>query len=54
MIMSEPTKESVARDMDEFLDFFESFDARIDERDNKAMYVKTSDRITLFAIYYRD
>lgn len=51
--MSEPTKESVARDMDEFLGFFEAFDARINERHNKAMYVKTSDRIALFEIYYR-
>lgn len=51
--MSEPTKESVARDMDEFLDFFEAFDARIDERTNKVMYAKTSDRIVLFEIYYR-
>lgn len=52
--MSHPTQESVALDMDEFLDFFEAFDARIDERPNKAMYVKTSDRIALFAIYYKD
>lgn len=36
-----------------FIDEFEEFDARIDERNNKAMYVKTSDRIALFAIYYR-
>ncbi len=50
--MSEPTKESVARDMDEFLNFFEAFDARIEERTNKTMYVKTSDRIALFEIYY--
>ena len=51
--MSRPTRESVIIDMDEFLDFFEAFDARIEERTNKAMYVKTSDRIALFAIYYR-
>ena len=50
--MSEPTKESVARNMDEFLDFFEAFNARIFKRD-KTVYVKTSDRIALFAIYYR-
>lgn len=50
--MSEPTKESVARDMDEFIDFFEAFDERIFRR-NRPMYVKTSDRIALFAIYYR-
>lgn len=53
MIMPAPTKESVARNMDEFLNFFEAFNARIDERDNKIAYVKTSDRIALFAIYYR-
>ena len=53
VIMSKPTRESVVLDMDEFLDFFEAFDARIEERDNKAMYVKTSDRIALFAIYYK-
>lgn len=51
--MPGPTKESMARDMDEFLSFFEEFDARIDERKYKAMYAKTSDRIALFAIYYR-
>ena len=51
--MSHPTQESVALDIDEFLDFFEVFNMRIDERTDKAMYVKTSDRITLFAIYYR-
>ena len=52
--MSHPTQESVALDMDEFLDFFEAFNARMDKRANKAMYVKPSDRIALFAIYYRD
>lgn len=51
--MSVPPTPSVANNMDEFLDFFEAFNARIDERNNKTMYVKTSDRITLFAIYYR-
>ena len=51
--MSVPTPESVANNMDEFLDFFEAFNARIDERDNKIPYVKTSDRIAMFAIYYR-
>lgn len=52
--MSHPTRESVIIDMNEFLDFFEAFNARMDERANKAMYVKTSDRIALFAIYYKD
>ena len=47
-----PTTESVVRDMDEFIDFFEAFDERIFKR-NRAMYVKASDRIALFAIYYR-
>ena len=51
--MSHPTRESVIIDMNEFLDFFEAFNARMDERANKAMYVKISDRIALFAIYYR-
>ena len=51
MIMSNPTPPSVARNMDEFIDFFEAFDERIFKR-NKATYVKTSDRIALFAIYY--
>ena len=50
--MSEPTKESVARDMDEFIDFFEAFDERIFKR-NRAVYAKASDRIAMFAIYYR-
>lgn len=49
--MSKPTPESVAREMDEFLDLFETFDAQIAKRD-KAVYVKTSDRIALFAIGY--
>ena len=52
--MSPPTKASVTPILDEFLDFFEAFNARMDERANKAMYVKTSDRIALFAIYYKD
>ena len=51
--MSKPTTESVTRDIDEFLNFFEVFNARIDERTDKAMYVKTSDRIALFAIGYK-
>ncbi len=51
--MSEPIKGSVARNIDNFLKVFEAFDARINERPNKAMYVKNSDRIALFAIYYR-
>lgn len=51
--MSKPTKEYVAHDTDYFLDLFDAFNARINERDNKVVYVKTSDRIALFAIYYR-
>ena len=49
--MSKPTTESVERSIDWFLSSFESFNERIDERPNKAMYVKTSDRISLFTIY---
>ena len=51
--MSKTTVEYDARNAHFFLDSFESFDARMDERADKAMYVKTSDRIALFAIYYR-
>lgn len=50
--MSKPTKEYVAHDMDEFIDFFEAFDERIFKR-NRAVYAKASDRIALFAIYYK-
>lgn len=48
----ELTKVEVDRDMDEFINGFDTFDARIAKR-NSPMYVKTSDRIALFAIYYR-
>ena len=51
--MSKPTPESVERGIDWFLGCFEDFSARIDERQDKAAYVKTSDRIALFAIYRR-
>ena len=50
--MSKPTPESVARHTDEFINGFEAFSERLDERTNKAMYVKTSDRIALFSVYY--
>ena len=50
--MSKDTPESVARGMDWFLNCFEMFSALMDERSDKAMYVKTSDRIALFAIYH--
>ncbi len=50
--MPDPTPEYIAHNIDNFLKVFEAFDARINERPNKAMYVKTSDRIALFAIYH--
>ena len=49
--MLKETTEYVAHNIDQFLNSFEVFNALIDERADKNMYVKTSDRIALFAIY---
>lgn len=51
--MSKLTTDEAKHNMDWFLDCFEVFNEQIDDRADKAMYVKTSDRIALFAIYYR-
>lgn len=49
--MSEPTKESVDKDIDAFIDHFEVFDARLTARANPDVYLTLSDKIAMFAIY---
>lgn len=49
--MSEPTPEYVDKQMDAFIDGFETFDARITARSNPDVYLPLSDKIALFAIY---
>ena len=51
MIMSKPTPESIANQMDAFIDCFEMFDARLVARANPDVYLPLSDKIALFAIY---
>jgi hypothetical protein len=51
--MSEPTPESVDMQIDQFIDCFEVFDARLVARANPDVYLPLSDKIALFAIYYK-
>ena len=49
--MSKPTPESVDKEMDAFIDRFETFDARLVARANPDVYIPLADKIALFAIY---
>lgn len=51
--MSEPTTESADMKIDRFIDHFEVFDAQLVARANPDVYLPLSDKIALFAIYYK-
>jgi hypothetical protein len=50
--MSEPTTELVDKQIDQFIDHFEAFDARLVARANPDVYLPLSDKIALFATYW--